>query len=162
MRAMQTLLLATLLAGAATLSDVPLASADPADDLIGELMCPSATGCQPLATSDSPEAAWMRAFIRAKVAEGWSRERIVSTLACQYGEEILPAPPRRGFGLVAWITPYATILGGAAVLGVLMVGWLRERRLNDAYLRAEMAGRISRADQEWYDARLRRELELFE
>ncbi len=56
MRAMQTLLLATLLAGAATLSDAPLASADPADDLIGELMCPSPGNWSSLSSRQAQES----------------------------------------------------------------------------------------------------------
>ncbi len=163
MRTLKTTLLAALLVGAATLWLVyPAAAGDPADELINELRCPSATYSQPLATASSPEALWMRAFIRAKVAEGWPRQRIVDTLVRQYGEGILPAPTKEGFSLAAWITPFATIFGGAALMGYILTGWLRERKWHDAYLNAEMARGIDEGDLQRYEAQLSKELEQFE
>lgn len=138
------------------------AMADPGDDLINELRCPSSTYSQPLATADTPEALWMRTFIRSKVAEGWSRQRIVDTLVRQYGEGILPAPPKEGFSLAAWITPAVTIFGGAALIAWVLTGWLRDRKWHDAYLDAEMARDIDESDLQRYEAQLSRELEQFE
>jgi cytochrome c-type biogenesis protein CcmH len=155
-------LLITLLLGAATLWGTEVAAADQGDDLINELRCPSAGYSQPLATANSREAMWMRTFIRAKVAEGWSKQRIVDTLVRQYGEGILPTPPKEGFSLAAWITPFATIFGGAAVMGYVLTGWLRKRKWHDAYLNAEMAREIDEADLQRYEAQLSRELEQFE
>lgn len=162
MRAVRTVLLAALLAGAMALGGSGQAGADPADDLINELRCPVATHSQSLATSDTPEAAWMRAFIRAKVAEGWSRQRIVDTLIRQYGEQILAVPPKEGFSLAAWLTPFVTIFGGAAVIGGLLTRWLRERKWHDAYLNAEMAREIDESDLRRYEDQLFRELKQFE
>ncbi len=163
MRALRRILPAALLAGVIALWSVaPAGAVDLADELINELRCPSPTYSQPLATSNTPEAIWMRSFIRAKVAEGWTRQRIVDTLVRQYGERILPTPPKEGFSLAAWITPFAIIFGGVAVLGYLLTGWLRERRWNDAYLDAEMAREIDERDQQRYEAQLFKELEQFE
>ena len=138
------------------------ADGDPAEELIKELMCPSPAYSQPLATSNAPEAVWMRSFIRAKVAQGWSKQRIVDTLVWQYGERIMGVPPKRGFGLAAWVTPFATIFGGAALLGVILIRWLRERRWHDAYLDALIARTVDENDLKRYEARLLRELEQFE
>jgi cytochrome c-type biogenesis protein CcmH/NrfF len=33
-------------------------------------------------------------------------------LVARFGERILAAPPQRGFGLVAWLTPPAFVLAG--------------------------------------------------
>ncbi len=163
MRAVRMVMLAALLVGAATLWAVdPISAGDPADELIGELRCPGAAYSQPLATSNSQDATWMRAFIRVKVAEGWPRQRIVDTLVRQYGEGILPAPAKEGFSLAAWITPFATILGGAALVGYVLSSWLRERKWHDAYLNAEMAREIDESDLQRYEAQLDRELEQFE
>jgi cytochrome c-type biogenesis protein CcmH/NrfF len=156
--AMAAILLATVTA----LFLVGTASADPGDDLINELMCPSSGAPQPLATSNTSDALWMRSFIKAKVAEGWSRQRIVDTLVRQYGEQILPAPPKEGFGLAAWTVPFVSIVGGVAVLSFLLGGWLRGRKLNDAALTAEMASTIDEDDLRRYEDQLRRELEQFE
>jgi len=155
------LLLALALAMAAILWQTGAAAADEGDDLINELRCPAAARYMPLAASDTPEARWMKAFIRAKVAEGWPRQRIVDTLVRQYGEGILPAPAKEGFGLAAWVTPFAIIFGGAAVTGYLMVGWLKRRRWNDAYWNAELAREIDDTDLQRYEEQLRRELEQF-
>ncbi len=162
MRRFRTTLLAALLLGTAVFWTAEPAMADLADDLIAELRCPSTSYSQPLATASSPEALWMRAFIRSKVAEGWPRQRIVDTLARQYGEGILPAPSKEGFSLAAWVTPIATIFGGAALIGYVLTGWLRDRKWHDAYLNAEMARDIDEADMQRYEAQLVRELEQFE
>lgn len=160
---MQTLLPALLLAGVVALwLAAPVGASDPADDLIDELSCPTAAYSQPLATSNTPEAVWMRAFIRAKVSEGWPRQRIVDTLVRQYGERILPVPAKQGFSLAAWVTPFATIFGGAALLGYLLTGWLRERKWHDAYLNAEMAREMDETELRRYESQLFAELEQFE
>jgi len=138
------------------------AAVSTADDLIDELMCPSSSTPQLLATSSSPEAVWMRNFIRAKAAEGWPKQRIVDTLVQQYGERILPVPPKEGFNLAAWITPFAIIFGGAGVVGFLLSHWLRERKLHDASLTAEMARVEDEDELRYYEAQLARDLEEFD
>ncbi len=104
----------------------------------------------------------MREFIRAKAAEGWSRERIRDTLVRQYGERILPVPSKEGFGLAAWATPFVIIFGGAGVLGLLLTRWLRERRRHDAYLMVEMVWGVDESDLRRYQTQLERDLEQFE
>jgi cytochrome c-type biogenesis protein CcmH len=138
------------------------ASADMGDDLINELMCPASGTPQFLATSNTSDAVWMKSFIRAKVAEGWSRQRIVDTLVRQYGERILPVPPKEGFSLAAWITPFATIAGGVGVLTFLLGGWLRGRKQRDAIFDAEMASDIDEEDLRRYEAQLRTDLQQFD
>src|SRR5512138_2101913 len=113
MRVVQVVLLAFLLAGAGVGCTGAPPRPDLAEDLINELMCPVAGTPQMLAAANTADAVWMRDFIRAKVAEGWSRQRIVDTLVQQYGERILPVPPKEGFNLAVWVTPFATIFGGA-------------------------------------------------
>lgn len=158
----RTALIALLLALAAALYGAGSASADLGDDLINELMCPTSSTPQSLATSNTSDAAWMRGFIRAKVSEGWSRQRIVDTLVRQYGERILPQPPKEGVSLAAWVMPFATIVGGVAFISFLLGGWLRGRKQNDDVLSAEMASSIDEEDLQRYEAQLRRDLEQFE
>ena len=50
------------------------------------------------------------------------------TLVSQFGPEILAAPPKRGFDLLAWLVPAAVLVAGAAVVGGLAVMWSRSRR----------------------------------
>lgn len=162
MKALQTVLLATLMAASISLWGADTASADLADDIISELRCPTAGSSQPLSTADSPDAAWMRGFIRAKVTEGWSKQRIVDTLVYQYGERVMAGPAKQGFSLAAWLTPFAIIFGGAGVLGALLTRWLSARKLHDAYLIAEMARGSGETGLRRYEEQLLRELERFE
>ena len=153
---------AFLLALAIAVSGAGPAGTDLSDELIGELMCPSSNAPQALAASNSSEAVWMRSFIKAKAAEGWSRQRIVDTLVRQYGEQILPVPPKEGFSLAVWVVPFATIAGGVAAISLILGGWLRGRKEHDAMLTAEMASTIGEDDLKRYEAQLERELEQFE
>ncbi len=157
-----SVLFALLILSTLLLWDVRSACADVADDLINELICPTASGPQPLAVSSGPEAVEMKAFIQAKNREGWSRDRIVETLAHQYGEQILPASEKRGFGLTAWVAPYALLLTGVAVLVAILVSWNHNRRLSDAYADAEMSRTIDENRLKRYENQVNRELERFE
>ncbi len=155
-------LVAILLTGTSCVAGVATAGDDMPQQLINELMCPSPTGVRALAVADTPEGFWMRDFIRAKAAEGWSRQRIVDTLVHVYGEQILAVPPKEGFSLAAWVTPFATIFGGVTVVGFLLTQWLRERTRRDAYLIIEVTRDVDERDLQRYEAQLAKELEQFE
>lgn len=158
----RTVMVSLLLALAVILSGAGPAGTDLSDELINELMCPSSSTPQTLATSNTSDAVGMRSFIKAKAAQGWSKQRIVDTLVRQYGERILPVPPKEGFALAAWIMPFATLMGGVAAISFLLWGWLRGRKQHDATLTAEMASTIDEGDLRRYEAQLARELEQFE
>jgi cytochrome c-type biogenesis protein CcmH len=88
-------------------------------------ICPT---CQTtLELSNAPVAERMRAFIRERIAAGDSRSEIDAALVADFGEEVLAAPPKEGFNLLAWVLP---LLGGALAVGVLafaLVRWSRTR-----------------------------------
>jgi cytochrome c-type biogenesis protein CcmH len=88
-------------------------------------ICPT---CQTtLELSNAPVAERMRAFIRERIAAGDSRSEIDEALVADFGEEVLAAPPKEGFNLLAWVLP---LLGGALAMGVLafaLVRWSRTR-----------------------------------
>jgi cytochrome c-type biogenesis protein CcmH/NrfF len=46
----------------------------------------------------------------------------------QFGEQILAAPPKHGFDLLAWVVPGAALALGAAVAATLAWVWSRSRR----------------------------------
>lgn len=136
------------------------ALADDAADLINELMCPS--DCvETLAVCQMTEAVQMRAFVKAKVAEGWSKQKITDNLVSQYGERILAAPTKQGFNLTAWVTPFAAILGGGAFISVLVGSWVRRRQVYDRLVRERVDGPAA-GDLDEYRARLRTELQDFD
>ena len=62
-------------------------------------------------------------MIQQKHQQGWSEARTRDYLVAQYGEEVLAAPPKHGFDLLAWLVPAAVLLGGAALAVLLARAW---------------------------------------
>jgi cytochrome c-type biogenesis protein CcmH len=77
--------------------------------------------------SNSPFANRERAYIRQWIADGDTKSEIKRKLVAQFGDAVLAAPPKHGFGLVAWLLPLAGILAGAAALGYGAWLWSRGR-----------------------------------
>jgi cytochrome c-type biogenesis protein CcmH len=78
--------------------------------------------------SNSAFANQVRGHLDDWCAAGWSADRVRTTLIAQFGPEILAAPPKHGFDLLAWLVPAAFLLGGALVVTWLAVVWSRSRR----------------------------------
>ncbi len=98
----------------------------------------------------------MTALIGQKLAQGQSEEQIIQFFVAQYGEQVLSSPPKRGFNLVAWITPFAAILFGAGVIYIMIKKWVWQGR------RSQVSA-VPEADEkdEEYQRRLDKELEEF-
>jgi cytochrome c-type biogenesis protein CcmH len=94
-------------------------------DLEGEVMCPVCNTT--LDQSSSPAARQIEAFIKVRIAAGDSKNEIKDKLVAEYGPQILAAPPKKGFNLLAWLLPIALLLGGALVLGLLAWRWSHTR-----------------------------------
>jgi cytochrome c-type biogenesis protein CcmH len=94
-------------------------------DLEGEVMCPVCNTT--LDQSSSPAAQQIKTFISQRIAAGDSKDQIKDTLVAEYGPQILAAPPKKGFDLLAWLLPIVGVLGGALVLAVLAWRWSRVR-----------------------------------
>jgi cytochrome c-type biogenesis protein CcmH len=82
---------------------------------------------EPLDESSSPLAQQMKAFIRAKLAAGWSEKQIDDHFVAELGPQVLSTPPTHGFDLFAWLLPFAAIVCGAAAVGVGARAWLRNK-----------------------------------
>ena len=94
-------------------------------ELEGEVMCPV---CETtLDQSSSPAAQQIKRVIATRIAAGDTKTQIKDRLVAEYGDAILAAPPREGFGLVAWWLPVAGILGAAVVVGIGARRWARAR-----------------------------------
>jgi cytochrome c-type biogenesis protein CcmH len=108
----------------------PAASAAGCGKMVGqlesELMCPTCQG-ETLAESPAPEAKRIVAFAHRRCAAGASKGQIKDELVAQFGQSILAAPPKKGFGLLAWILPLVGVIAGAVILGVLARRWARSR-----------------------------------
>ena len=92
-------------------------------DLEGEVMCPVCSTT--LDQSSSPAARQIKTFISQRIAAGDSKDEIKDRLVAEYGPQILAAPPKEGFDLLAWLLPFAGLLGGAVALAALAWRWSR-------------------------------------
>jgi cytochrome c-type biogenesis protein CcmH len=79
--------------------------------------------------SNSAFADRERAFIRRRASSPVcaSKAQIKRELVAQFGPQILAAPPKRGFDLLAWLLPIAGILAAAVAIGALAWRWSRGR-----------------------------------
>ena len=94
-------------------------------EIEGEVMCPT---CHvTLDMSDAPIAKRMEAFIQRRIAAGDTKSEIEGKLVAQFGDGVLAAPPKRGFGLAAWLLPIGGIIVAAAAIGYGAWRWSRGR-----------------------------------
>lgn len=90
------------------------------------LMCPTCGST--LERSDSESSMRMKAYVRERIADGWTRQQVIDGVVAEYGGDtsVLATPPREGLGWLAWGGPLAVLLialvGGAAAV----VRWKRE------------------------------------
>ena len=94
-------------------------------ELEGEVMCPV---CETtLDQSSSPAAQQIKRVIANRIAAGDTKTQIKDRLVAEHGDAILAAPPRKGFGLVAWWLPVIGILAAAVAVGVGAWRWAGAR-----------------------------------
>lgn len=136
----------------AALVAVPVAGASEKhptlSELEGDVMCPVCGTT--LDQSNSPAAEQIKRLIARRIAAGDTRTEIENTLVAEYGDAILAAPRKKGFGLLAWWLPIAGIVAAAMVVGAGAWRWSRahepeppdpgldralERRLDDELAR---------------------------
>lgn len=125
----KALTLAVLLALAALLPTAQaLAAARPRTSLTAvenDLMC---VAChEPLASSQSPEAASERTLISHLISLGDTKAQIERVMVAQYGPSVLGKPPAQGFNLAVYVLPPVAVLVGVAVVGFALVRWRRSK-----------------------------------
>lgn len=86
------------------------------------LRCPV---CQGESIQDSPAelAQQMRAIVRERLRAGETPEQIQAYFMGRYGEWILLKPRRTGLNLVLYALPVALVVGGLALVVVLVRKW---------------------------------------
>jgi cytochrome c-type biogenesis protein CcmH len=65
-------------------------------------------------------AATIRQEIVTRLANGENKEEVLAAFVARHGEQILSAPTKEGFNLLAWIMPFAVILIAATALIVFI------------------------------------------
>ena len=76
--------------------------------------CPAETIDQ----AQVPQAREMRAFVREKLAEGWTEQQILDYFSApeRYGLRVLAEPPKSGSTLTIWLLPPAVFLLAGGIL----------------------------------------------
>jgi cytochrome c-type biogenesis protein CcmH len=92
-------------------------------DIEDEVMCVECNTA--LNVSTSPVADQERAFIRARIAEGMTKEEIKAALVDEYGPDVLAEPGDDGFNLAAWLVPGALVALAAGGVLLLAGRWRR-------------------------------------
>jgi cytochrome c-type biogenesis protein CcmH/NrfF len=94
--------------------------------------------------------------IARRIASGEDKATILAAFRAQYGEKILSSPTFQGFNWIAWIMPFAAVLGGGIGISLVIRRWTRTSRPPPA-----PPGATPPADEE-RRKRLARELEDFD
>ncbi len=84
-------------------------------DLEHQLMAPCCYGGT-VAGHDSEPVRQMRQDIRERLRQGMTPEQIKDAYVAQFGEQILAAPPTRGFHMIAYILPPLILAIGLFIL----------------------------------------------
>ncbi len=108
-----------LIAALALALIAPTARADELSDLKDQLMCQC--GCTLVLAScqdmmECGPAQQMTDEIAARLSAGETPVQITASFVARYGKAVLAAPPKAGFDLTAWITPFAALIAGLVVL----------------------------------------------
>jgi len=99
---------------------------DQVNQVASQLYCPV---CENISLDICPTQAceqW-RSLIREKLEAGWTAEQIKEYFAAQYGDRVLPEPPKKGINWMVYILPPAMIVGGALLLAWIIMG-MRTRK----------------------------------
>jgi cytochrome c-type biogenesis protein CcmH len=111
--------------GALAQTATPIAvTQDQVNAVAGELYCPECENI-PLDVCPSQACADMRAEIRQKLEQGWSKEQIKQYYVERYGDRVLGAPPARGWNWLMYVIPPVAILASAAIFFRAFRSWKR-------------------------------------
>lgn len=153
-----SLLLVVFLAVTGCIREEDITLEQRAHQLARELMCPVCDG-QTIDGSNAQIATDMRVKVRELLDQGNTNAEIRDYFVLRYGEEILAAPERSGFNLLAWIVPIIIVVGGIGIALVTI------KNMRKSTLQPQVAGAtaspsapVSNDDLSEYLARVDRDL----
>jgi cytochrome c-type biogenesis protein CcmH/NrfF len=82
--------------------------------------------------------------IDERIAQGNSDDLVVQSFVQEYGQAVLTEPPHSGFGRVAWWIPALALIGGFALVLVVISRWRKHITPEPALAGAGSASPISR------------------
>jgi cytochrome c-type biogenesis protein CcmH len=134
---MRSLTIAALTLALVALLILPGRAENELSELKDQLICQC--GCNLVLSScqDMMEcgvAQQMTDEIATRLAAGELPPQIIESFVARYGKAVLAAPPKAGFDLAAWITPFAALLVGLALLYFIVHQLVQQgrRRLEQA------------------------------
>lgn len=65
--------------------------------------------------------------VDVRLAKGETDEQIIQDFVNQYGAIVYVEPPKRGFGLVAWVMPFFYAILGISLVVFVINKWLKPR-----------------------------------
>jgi cytochrome c-type biogenesis protein CcmH len=116
-------LAALLLAALVVAAPAAAASKPDAAEIETELVCPVCH--ETLDQSTAPIAQEMKATIRRRIAQGWTKKQIMDEMVANFGPQVLSTPSKHGFDALAWVLPIGGALIGVAALGLGARHWTR-------------------------------------
>ena len=122
----------------ASAAEAPTVAADPALEarvmaIAAELRCLVCQN-QTIADSSADLAVDLRGQVREMLRKGQGREQIVNYMTARYGDFVLYRPPLKESTALLWFGPAALLLGGLAVLVLVL---RRRNRLSADQFEAE-------------------------
>lgn len=112
-----------------------------APELETELVCPVCR--QTLDQSSAPVAIEMKALIRKRIAQGWTKQQILDEMVRNFGPGVLSTPSKRGFDALAWALPIGSAMIGLGAVAYGANRWTRARpQTAEPALDPEMERRI--------------------
>ncbi len=127
-------------------------------EVAGEFICNC--GCNKgLAHCDMECGQNMRAFIKTKIDAGLGKTQIVAYLKENYGKEALAAPEKKGFDLIAWITPFAVVFAGGIGVVKVVSSWIGRNDNNSDGDDSDVRGGAE--EETVFDERIEKELRDF-
>jgi len=70
--------------------------------------------------------------IDQRLAKGESEQQIIDAFVAEYGTSIYTEPPKKGFGLVAWLMPVVYAIVGLAILIFIVRKWAMRPQSDEA------------------------------
>jgi cytochrome c-type biogenesis protein CcmH len=96
--------------------------------------------------------------IALRLTEGQSPEQIVGSFVARYGKAVLSAPPKRGFDLTAWITPFVALIAGLVVLYFIVRQLVEQGRRRREEALPEPNPELTAEERERFREELQKEL----
>ena len=125
MRLAALLLAALILAAPAAAGSKPNAA-----EIETELVCPVCH--ETLDQSTAPIAQEMKATIRRRIAQGWTKKQIIDEMVANFGPQVLSTPSKHGFDALAWVLPIGGALLGVAAIAYGARRWTRASAVEPA------------------------------